>query len=62
MGKLKKGKTAENDELTEKMIKGRGDRVVNWIWRLYNMTFGSGVVPEYWRSAVICKDPSNQSP
>ena len=35
------------------MIKGGGGRVVDWIWRLYNMAFESGVVPEDWRSAVI---------
>ena len=35
------------------MIKGVGDRVVEWIWRLCNMAFESGVVPEDWRSAVI---------
>ena len=34
------------------MIKGRGNRVVGWIWRLCNMGFESGV-PEDWRSAVI---------
>ena len=31
----------------------KGDRVVDWIRRLCNMPFESGVVPEYWRSAVI---------
>ena len=35
------------------MIKGGGDRVVDWMWRLCNMAFESGVVPEDWRSAVI---------
>ena len=25
-----------------KMIKDGGDKVVGWIWRLYNMTFESG--------------------
>ena len=31
------------------MIKGgEGDRVVEWIWRLYNMAFESDVVPEDW--------------
>ena len=34
-------------------IKERGNRVVDWIWRLCNMTFESGIVPEDWRSAVI---------
>ena len=28
------------------IIKGGGDRVVDWIWRLYNMTYKSGVMPE----------------
>ena len=53
MGKLKNGKTPGKDEITGEMIKGGGDRVVDWIWRLCNMAFESGVVPEYWRSAVI---------
>ena len=35
------------------MIKGVGDRVVDYIWRLCNMAFENGVVPEHWRSAVI---------
>ena len=48
VGKVKNGK----DEITGKMIKG-GDRVVDWIWRLYNMAFESGGVSEDWRSAVI---------
>ena len=34
------------DEITEEMIKGRGDRVVDWIWGLCNMAFESGVVSE----------------
>ena len=35
------------------MIKGGGDRVVDCIWRLCNMTFENGIVPEDWRSALI---------
>ena len=35
------------------MIKGGGDRVVDWIWRLCNVAFESGVVPEDWKSAMI---------
>ena len=27
--------------------------MVDWIWRLCNRTFESGIVPEDWRSAVI---------
>ena len=34
------------------MIKGGGNRVVDWIWRLYNMAFESGEL-EDWRSAMI---------
>ena len=49
VGKLKDGKAAGKDEITGDMIKGRGDRVVDCIWRLCNMTFESGGVPEDWR-------------
>ena len=52
-GKIKYGKTADEDEVTGEMIKGGGDRVVDWIWRLSNMAFESSVVPEDWISAVI---------
>ena len=53
VGKFKSGKAAGKDEITGEMIKGRGDRVVDWIWRLCNMAFKSSVVSEDWRSAVI---------
>ena len=35
------------------MIKGGGDRVVDWIWRLCNVAFESGVETEDLRSAMI---------
>ena len=41
------------DEIIGEMIKGGGDRMVDWIWRLCNMTFEIGVVPRDWGSAVI---------
>ena len=53
MGKLKNGKAAVKVEVTGEMIKGGGDRVVDWIWRLCNMAFESGVVLEDWRFAAI---------
>ena len=53
VGKLKNGKAAGKDEITGEMIKGGGDRVVDWIWRLCNMAFESGDVSEDWRSAVV---------
>ena len=31
VGKLKNGKAADKDEITGQMIKGGGDRVVDWI-------------------------------
>ena len=31
VGKLKNGKATGNDEITGEMIKGGGDRVVDWI-------------------------------
>ena len=46
MGKLKNEKAAGKDEITGQMIKGEGDRVVNWIWRLRKIAFESDVVPE----------------
>ena len=46
MGKLKNGKATDTDDVTGKTLKGGGDRVVDWIWRLCNMAFESGVVPE----------------
>ena len=52
VGKLKNGEAAGKDEVTGEMIKGGGNRVVDWIWRLCNMVFESGVVSEEWRSAV----------
>ena len=53
VGKLKNGKAAYKDEITGEMIKGSGDRVVVWIWRLCNVPFEIGVVPDDWTSAVI---------
>ena len=52
-GKVKNGKAAGKDEITGEMIKGGGDRMVDWIWRVCNMTFESSVVVEIWRSLVI---------
>ena len=53
VGKFKNGKTAGKNEITGEIIKGGGDRVADWIWRLCYMAFESGVVPEDWRYAVI---------
>ena len=53
MDKLKNGKTAGKVEITGEIIKGRGDRVVDWISSLRNMAFESGIVFEDWRSALI---------
>ena len=44
--KLKNGMGAGKDEITGEMIKGGDDRVTDWIWRLCNMAYESGVVPE----------------
>ena len=35
------------------MVKGEGDVVVDWIWKLCNMAFGSDDIPEDLKSAVI---------
>ena len=49
VGKLKNGK----DEVTGEMVKDRCDLVLEWIWRLCNMGFESGGVPEDWRSVIV---------
>ena len=53
VGKLKNVKAAGGDGITGEMIKGGGDRVVDWIWRLCHMAFESDIVPEDWRSPGI---------
>ena len=35
VGKLKNEKATGKDEITGERIKGGGNRVVDWIWRLY---------------------------
>ena len=52
MRKLKNGMAAGKDEVTGEMIKGGGERLVDWIWRLFNTTFEISIVPGDWRSAV----------
>ena len=52
LGKLNNGKAAGKDEIAGE-IKVGGNRVVDLIWRLCNMAFESGDMPEDWRSAMI---------
>ena len=60
VGKLKNGKAEGKDEITGEIIKGGGDRMVDVIWRLCNMDFKNGVVPEdlLWgkRDRTKCKN------
>ena len=44
VGKLNYGKDSGKDRINEEMVKGGGDRVVDWTWRLCSMAFESGVV------------------
>ena len=52
VGKLKYGKATGKEDVTGEMIKG-GSRMVDWIWKLCDMAFESGVVSVDWRSAAI---------
>ena len=52
VGMLKNGKAAGKDDFTVEIIKGGSDMVVDWIWRLCNMTFERNV-RESWMTAVI---------
>ena len=51
MGKLRNRKAT--GKVTGEMMIDEGNQVMNWIWRLCNITFESGDTPEDWRSAVI---------
>ena len=44
--KVKNGKAASKDEITEERIKGRGEMVVDWNWSLCNKAFESGIMLE----------------
>ena len=50
VGNLKNGKAAGKDVITGEIIKGGGDRVVDW--RLCNMAFESSIMHENWRSVM----------
>ena len=39
MGEDVKVNKRREDEVTEEMVKGEGDVVVDWIWKLCNMAF-----------------------
>ena len=52
-GKLKNGKATGRDEINGRMIKGRGDRAVDCIWRLCNMSFESGVAEDFRSTMVV---------
>ena len=52
VGKFKNGNATGKDEITGERMKGGGDGIGDWIWRLCNMAYKSGDVLEYWRSAV----------
>ena len=50
VGKLKNGKAVGKYDVTGEIVKGGGELVIEWIWKLCNVAFESGVVAE--RSAV----------
>ena len=53
MGKLQNGKATGKNAVTGKMIKSRCDMMVDWLWKLSNIAFQSGGVPEDCGSAVV---------
>ena len=50
---VRNGKAAGKDEVIGEMVKVLCDMVMDWIWRLCNMAFETGVVPENWITSVI---------
>ena len=53
MGKVKSGKALGKNEVKGKMLKGEGDRLVNWMESVQFSKFKSSIVPEDWRCVVI---------
>ena len=53
MGKLKNVKAAGLNEVTGEVVKRGSYMVLDWSWRLCNMAFESGVLPEDRRSALL---------
>ena len=44
--RLKTGKGADKDEDTEEMIQRGNELVIDWIWKLCEMGFDSGLVTQ----------------
>ena len=42
VGKLKNGKASTKGDITGEIIKGGGEIVADWIWRVCNMAFEIG--------------------
>ena len=53
VGRLLNEKASGKDEFIGEMVKGGNEFVIDWIWKLYNMTFEIGVMSEDCRSVMI---------
>ena len=53
VGKLKNGMVVAKDGIKGDTIKNGGELGIDWTWRLCNIAFENGLIPEDWRSTVI---------
>ena len=51
--KIRNEKATGKSEVIGEVVKGGGQIMTDWIWKLCNMAFESRVVPEDWRAAAI---------
>lgn len=51
--KLKKGKTAGNDQISGEMLKRMGKIGVQFISSLYNRCWNEGDIPEEWKMGIV---------
>jgi hypothetical protein len=52
VSKLKNGKTAGEDVITNEMVNSGGLAIAEWLVRLFNVFMNMGEAPEDWRSAM----------
>ena len=53
VGKLKKGKAEGVCGISGELLKAGGEVVIEWLFKIYNMVWRTGVAPEDWQRAII---------
>ena len=61
IAKIKCGKAAGIDGITQEMVKHGGDAVVEWIAMICDLAWRQGEVPDEWRKAIIVPQHTGKS-